>query len=159
MDGFFNMLSDVSAGSVPAGIVLAALIGIAIVFAVMAFAKFTAPIGEGLGHGIAKVGDSVEDVAAGIKAIGEGVGRTVGGPGALMEGWGAAAVQRAQNEEESFVLKLEDGLGRTVFVQAHGPQTAPKMPEVMGGVPMLPAPDAEAQLLLASPKKGGKGKH
>ena len=154
MDGFFDFLTSASSGSVPAGIAIAAGAVIVCLIIAVAVLRFTAPIGEGTGHAIGKVGDSVEDIAAGVGAIGHGVGRTVGGPGAFMEGWAEAAVQRAKNEEEVFTLKLEDGLGRTVFVSAHGPNTAPKLPEVMGGVPMLPAPDGEAQLLLASPKKG-----
>lgn len=158
MDGFFDFLTTASSGSVPAGIVIAAAVLIVGVIVAIAVLRFTAPIGEGTGHAIAKVGDSVEDIAAGVGAIGHGVGRTIGGPGALMESWGKAAETRADNEREDFVLKLSDGLGHEVFVQAHGPLTAPKMPDVMGGVPMLPAPPAEAQLLLASPKrkKGGK---
>lgn len=156
MEGLFDFLKSASSNSLPAGVVIAVAALLVGVLVIWGLTKFFAPIGEGAGHMIAKTGDAIGAVGEGVGAIGQGVGRTVGGPGALMEGMAEAAVQRAKNEEESFTLKLEDGLGRTVFVQAHGHQTAPKMPEVMGGVPMLPAPPAEAVLQLASPKKKGR---
>lgn len=154
MDGLFDFLKTASAGSVPSGIVIAAAVLIVGVIVAIAVLRFTAPIGEGIGHGVGKVGDSFEHVATGVEEVLGGVGSTLGAPGTLAQGLADKWRIDAEARIESFDLLLTDGAGRSVQIKAHGPQTAPQMPQAMGGVPMLPAPSAEVVGLLNPPKKG-----
>jgi len=156
MDGFFDFLTTASSGSVPAGIVIAAGAVVVCLVIALAIMKFTAPIGEGIGHGVGKVGDSLEHVATGVEEVLGGVGSTLGAPGTLAQGLADKWRIDAEAKIETFDLLLTDGAGRSVQIKAHGPQTAPKMPDVMSGVPMLPAPPPDAVIKLVSGKKKGK---
>lgn len=154
MDGLFDFLTTASSGSVPAGIVIAAGAVVVCLVIALAIMKFTAPIGEGIGHGVGKVGDSLEHVATGVEEVFKGAGSTLGAPGTLAQGLADKWRIDAEAKIETFDLLLTDGAGRSVQIKAHGPQTAPQMPQAMGGVPMLPAPSAEVVGLLNPPKKG-----
>lgn len=155
MDGLFGFLESASANSVPSGIVIAGAVLIVGVIIAIAVLRFTAPIGEGAGHAIGKAGDAVGDIGAGVGAIGHGIGRTVGGPGALAEGLAEKWRIQAEGEVETFNLFLTDGV-RTIKLDAHGPKTAPQMPQVMQHTPVLEAPKTEVVELLTAPQKKGR---
>ena len=154
MDGLFDFLKTSATSSDVSGYIIAGAILIIGTLLAIGLNRFFGPIGEGTGHAIGAAGDAISAVGDGAGSLLKGAGSTLGAPGTIAQGIADRLRIDGEAQVETFDLVLTDGAGRSVQIKAHGPQTAPQMPQVMGGVPMLPAANPDVVRALNPPKKG-----